>query len=116
MMLQGLPAPTSAPSPVAVGGVLPESVAVVLFVVAAVACVIAQFFIIRAVVRVVPAVTGSPHVPSPNRAMEIAWAILPAVLIIAVFVGAWRLMYPSAPTPLDATTSRRAPTTPLTRS
>lgn len=116
MMPQGLPAPTSAPTAAALGSVLPEGVAVVLFVVAAIACLVAQFFIIRAVVRVVPSVTGSPHVPAPRRAMEIAWAILPAVLIIAVFVGAWRLMSPAPPPPIDSTTSHGAPTAPLARS
>ncbi len=65
-----------------------------LFVLAAVSCVVAQYFIIRAVWRVVPAETGSPSVPAPRRASEMAWAILPALLIGAAFVGAWRVMHP----------------------
>jgi hypothetical protein len=36
-------------------------------------------------------------VPTPRRSLEIAWAVLPAVLLVAAFVGAWRLMYPAAP-------------------
>jgi hypothetical protein len=67
----------------------------VLFVVAAVLCLVAQFFILRAVWRVVPSETGSPSVPMPRRASEMAWAILPTVLMIAAFAGAWRIMHPS---------------------
>lgn len=66
-----------------------------LLIAAAVSCLVAQYFILRAVWRVVPAETGSPSVPAPRRASEMAWALLPAVLIVAVFVGAWRTMHPS---------------------
>lgn len=86
-----------------------------LFWIAAAACVVAQFFIIRAVVRAVPSVTGSPNVPTPRRALEIAWAILPAVLIIAVFLGAWRIVSPSAPLEPLPTSSRGALDAPLAR-
>ena len=94
---------------------VPGAVIGVIFWAAAAACVVAQFFIIRAVVKAVPSVTGSPDVPTPHRAMEIAWAILPGLLILAVFVGAWRLLYPSNPSDLLPTTSRGAPEAPAAR-
>ncbi len=87
---------------------LPSPVAGALFWVGVVACVVAQYFIIRAVWRAVPSVTGSPDVPSPHRGMEIAWAILPAVLIVAVFLGAWRVLHPVAPQAVSASMSLSA--------
>ncbi len=98
------------------GTAWPGAVPTTLFVVAAIACVVSQYFIIRAVVRAVPSVTGSPDVPTPRRAAEIAWAILPAVLIIAVFVGAWRVLSPAASTAPSPTSSQSALPTPLARS
>ncbi len=87
-----------------------------LFWVSVVACVVAQYFIVRAVVRAVPAETGSPDVPSPNKAMEIAWAILPALLMLAVFVGAWRHMHGASRVDLTPVTYRGAPTASAVRS
>lgn len=105
-----LPSSVSAPTLLVQG-----PIAATLFWIAVAACVVAQFFIIRAVVRAVPSETGSPHVPTPRRALEIAWAILPAVLIIAVFLGAWRIVSPSAPFEPLPTSSRGALDAPLAR-
>ncbi len=68
-----------------------------LFWVAVVGCAISQLFILRAVFRTLPPRSSSPDAPSvpvPNRPQEIAWAILPAFLLVAVFLGAWRVMHP----------------------
>ena len=53
-------------------------------------CAIAQFFILRSV-------RGSRHVPEPSasaphsgRAMEIMWAVLPAVGLAVLLVFTWR--------------------------
>ena len=54
-------------------------------------CAVAQLFILRAVFRTLPA-PSSPHVPAPRRWAEIVWAIVPMVGLVAVFVGAWRLL------------------------
>lgn len=70
-----------------------------LLIVAAVSCVVAQYFILRAVWRVVPSETGSPSVPAPRRASEMAWALLPTVLLLAAFALAWRTMHPSTSAP-----------------
>ncbi|MCC6245663.1 MAG: hypothetical protein IT353_22720 [Gemmatimonadaceae bacterium] len=81
----------------------------VFFWIAAIACIVAQFFILRAVIQAVPSVTGSPDVPRPNRAMEIAWAILPALLIAAVFIGAWQVLHREAPASIVLPTAANAP-------
>jgi len=96
---------------------LPGPVADLLFLAAVVACAISQLFIVRAVWRVlppIPAADGSPsQVPAPHRAQEMAWALLPAVLMALLFVGAWRQMHPTPssapiPSPLTETPAVRA--------
>jgi hypothetical protein len=82
-----------------------------LFWVAVASCAIAQLFIIRAVLRTAirPSAAGSTGdtsavrdkradrpMPVPRRSIEIGWAILPAILMIAAFVSAWRLMHPES--------------------
>jgi heme/copper-type cytochrome/quinol oxidase subunit 2 len=95
---------------------VPSPVLLTLFWASAAACVVAQYFIVRAVVRAVPSETGSPDVPSPNKLMEIAWAILPALLMVAVFVGAWRHMHVASRVDLTPITYRSAPSAPAVRS
>lgn len=58
---------------------------------AVVICAVAQLFILRAVFRTLP-VPSSPHVPAPRRWAEILWAIVPMLGLVAVFLGAWRLL------------------------
>lgn len=70
-----------------------------LFWTAVVCCLVAQLFILRAVFRVLPASAPAPDgsgVPIPHRLQEIVWAILPAFLLIGVFLGAWRTLHPVA--------------------
>jgi hypothetical protein len=71
----------------------------ILFWMLVVACAVAQFYIVRGLFRaeVSPAEqsalgAAASSVPQPRRAAEVAWAILPLVGLVAVFVGAWRLM------------------------
>jgi heme/copper-type cytochrome/quinol oxidase subunit 2 len=65
---------------------------------AVVACALAQVFIIRAVLRTAPTpAPDAPDVPQPRRVLEIAWAVLPAFLLAAAFIGAWRAVHPPAP-------------------
>lgn len=105
--------PSTLPTPL-----LPSPVLDVIFWIAAAACVVAQWFIIRAVWRVIPSATGAPNMPTPRRAQEIAWAILPALFLLAAFAAAWRSMHPAAfsalNTPLPI--SRAAPQAPAVRS
>ena len=62
-------------------------------------CAIAQFFIIRSV-------RGNRHVPEPSasaphsgRAMEIMWAILPAIGLAVLLVFTWRAVSAAADAP-----------------
>ncbi len=92
---------------------VPPFVLDAIFWIAAVSCVVAQFFILRAVWRVVPSITGSPNVPAPRRAPEVFWALLPTLLLIALFIGAWRVRHPSSPAivnPAVTPTTTRATT------
>ena len=91
MIAQSAPLSTTVPGPLFLA----------LFWLAVAACAVAQFFILRAVWRVVPSVTGSPEVPAPRRAPEMAWALLPTLLMAALFVGAWRAsrVVPASATP-----------------
>ena len=98
-----------------------------LFWVVVVACAIAQLFILRAVFRISPrsAPTGSRapaggakasgvpdlkeqfneqfkgqyDVPAPHRATELVWVVLPVLLLVLAFVGAWQAMHPVASLP-----------------
>ena len=95
---------------------LPSAVLDVIFWIAVAACIIAQWFILRAVWRVIPSVTGSPNVPMPRRASEIAWAILPALLLAGAFFGAWRTMHPVSSPDSHPPTSHGASVAPVARS
>jgi hypothetical protein len=77
---------------------IPPALATALFWLLVVACAVAQGYIVRGLFRADPAAgrAGSAvpqsDVPHQNRWMELTWGILPIVGLIAVFVGAWRLM------------------------
>ncbi len=83
--------PAAVPASAARG--LPWPMLDALFWIAAVACLVAQYFIVRAVWKVIPSGTSSPQVPVPNRGQEIMWVLLPLVLLTGVFVGAWRQLH-----------------------
>jgi heme/copper-type cytochrome/quinol oxidase subunit 2 len=68
----------------------------VLFWTAAVACAIAQYFIVRAVWKVIPSGISSPDVPAPRRALEIMWVLLPVLLLAGAFAGTWRHLHPAS--------------------
>ena len=80
-----------------------------LFWIAVLGCAVAQFFIIRAVLRPSaglpaesPLRTPSSAVPvrrQSGRVQEIIWAVLPSLLLAAAFVLAWRVMHPPADVP-----------------
>lgn len=59
-------------------------------------CAVAQFYIMRAVFRTLPAAPTSSAVPAPRRWAEIVQVLLPIIGLVAVFYGAWRsLMLPT---------------------
>lgn len=80
-----------------------------LFWIAVAACAVAQFFILRAVFAPeAPAPVGSPaeagraagRLRRPSRPLEIAWAVLPAIGLVLLFVWAWQLQHPSLTSPV----------------
>ena len=62
-------------------------VVVAVFVVCAVACAAAHVAILRSVVSRRSAV--SPDVPRPRLAVELLWALLPAVILALVLTATW---------------------------
>ncbi|GAB1344522.1 hypothetical protein [Gemmatimonas sp.] len=74
---------------------LTPPISTALFWVALAACVVAQFFIMRAVFRVLPAAPANSDVPVPRRWAEIVQVILPIAGLAALFYGAWRAMNPA---------------------
>ena len=65
-----------------------------LFWLAAVVCLACHAAILRSVLR---GTFGAPEpdtVPVRRRVVEVVWAILPALVLAAVFVATWRSMHP----------------------
>jgi hypothetical protein len=71
---------------------LPPLLVTALFWSAVAACVIAQWFILRAVFRTLPLLPSSSQVPTPHRLTEILWVVLPVGGLVALFVGAYRAL------------------------
>jgi hypothetical protein len=74
---------------------LTPPVATTLFWLAVAACGVAQYFIMRAVFRVLPAAPANSEVPVPRRWAEIVQVILPIAGLVALFYGAWRALFPA---------------------
>lgn len=78
---------------------MPEAAADLMFWVALVCCAVAQIAIIRSVFLVTPAAatgaaaTGAERAAAPRRASELAWALLPAIVLAALFWVTWRAMH-----------------------
>ena len=65
------------------------SLPVAVFVVAVLACAVAHVAILVSVVRRASA-TSSPDVPRPRLAIEVTWALLPAVVLALVLTATWQ--------------------------
>ena len=73
---------------------MPEAAADLMFWVALACCAVAQIAIIRSVLVVTPStVTGAEPARAHRRATELAWALLPAVVLAALFWATWRAMH-----------------------
>lgn len=64
------------------------SVHVWVFVACVVACAVGHLAILLAVARR-PAANMEPGVPRPRRALEILWAVLPAIALALVITATW---------------------------
>jgi molybdopterin biosynthesis enzyme MoaB len=65
------------------------SLAEAIFWIAALACAVAQFALLRSSFRIKKD-TKSELVPGSPRAVELAWAILPAVVLCILLFATWR--------------------------
>ena len=83
---------------------MPISFADAIFWVGVVSCAIAQVAILRSVLRTrrVRETEGGAVVPRPRFAVEVAWAIVPAIALGMLLVATWRTMHPGAPAPRAA--------------
>jgi heme/copper-type cytochrome/quinol oxidase subunit 2 len=63
--------------------------AVAVFLVCAIACVVAHVFILVSVVGR-RANTANPAVPRPNLVGEVLWALLPAIVLALVLTATWQ--------------------------
>lgn len=57
-------------------------------------CAFAQFFIIRSVGSVHHAPESAPRMPRQRGALEMFWAVLPAVGLAVLLLFTWRAMHP----------------------
>jgi len=75
---------------------MPISFADAIFWVGVVSCAIAQIAILRSVLRTrrSRATEGGSDVPRPRFAVEVAWAIVPAIALGLLLVATWRTMHP----------------------
>jgi heme/copper-type cytochrome/quinol oxidase subunit 2 len=76
------------------------AVGAAVFWIAAACCLVAQIAVIRSAVRA--PMPGSPNaaVTMPRRSIEIAWTIIPAIVLMLVLISTWRAMHPAAPGPI----------------
>ena len=72
---------------------MPEAAADLIFWIAFACCAIAQLAIIRSVLLVTPLESRTEPMPISRRATEVAWAVLPAVILGIVFWMTWRAMH-----------------------
>ena len=74
--------------------VMSNALADAIFWVAVASCTVAQVAILRSIFNRAPrgAPAAAPGAPRIHRAMEIVWAILPAVALAAVLALTWRAM------------------------
>lgn len=69
---------------------MPISLAMAAFWVAVVCCAVAQWFIVRGTVAALGAPSGSAAAHGSHRSLEIAWAVLPAILLAVTLAATWR--------------------------
>lgn len=73
---------------------MPEAAADLVFWIALACCAVAQIAIIRSVLLATPSASPSADAPPKSgRAAEIAWAVLPGVMLGLVFWATWRAMH-----------------------
>jgi hypothetical protein len=64
-----------------------------IFWISALCCAAAQLAILRSVVVAPVRITDGASTSVARRAIDIVWAVLPGVALVAVFVLTWRVMH-----------------------
>jgi heme/copper-type cytochrome/quinol oxidase subunit 2 len=64
-----------------------------IFWIAALFCLVAQLAILRSTMLPHAPGPGSERVPRPRTAVEVAWVLLPALVLVAVFALTWRAIH-----------------------
>lgn len=77
---------------------MPFSFAAGLFWVSVACCALAQFFIIRSVSAARRAAPPATTLPKQRGAMEMLWAVLPAVGLAVLLLFTWRAIRANVPT------------------
>lgn len=72
----------------------------VIFWFSAVSCALAQTAILRSVIIAPARSQEAPTGSTRRRTMEVAWAVLPGIALVAVFVLTWRVMH-ATPMPVS---------------
>jgi heme/copper-type cytochrome/quinol oxidase subunit 2 len=62
-------------------------------------CVIAQYFILRSVGGQRRAPEPAANLPRQRGALEMIWAVVPAVALVVLFVFTWRAIHPASGQP-----------------
>jgi heme/copper-type cytochrome/quinol oxidase subunit 2 len=76
-----------------------EALAEVLFWVTVAACIVAQVALVRSAFRTPPAPTPEHPMTAPTRASEIAWSVVPAIMLAVVLMFTWRAIHPPSESP-----------------
>jgi heme/copper-type cytochrome/quinol oxidase subunit 2 len=80
------------PQPRQLSQIIPTFVSDVIFWIAALCCALSQAAIVRSALR---ARAQRPDgTASPPRAIEVAWTVLPAVMLFFVLLFTWRILHP----------------------
>jgi heme/copper-type cytochrome/quinol oxidase subunit 2 len=73
---------------------LSPALADAIFWIAVASCTIAQILILRSAMVAPMSEPSDPHLPKPNRAVEIAWTFVPAVGLAALLWFTWAAIHP----------------------
>jgi heme/copper-type cytochrome/quinol oxidase subunit 2 len=87
---------------------MPLPLADAIFGIAAVACAVAQWFILRGTLAASATPAAGDAVPTARRRAEIVWAVVPAIALAWVLAATWFAIHPPAPAP-GAATAAAAP-------
>ncbi len=75
---------------------MPVSFADAIFWIAVASCAVAQAAILHSIFVSPARVPAQGDAPAMQRAVEIFWAVVPAIALAAVFVFTWRAIHPAA--------------------